>query len=119
MRKNIADLELIRTIALLKRKSREERSPIWRTMAEKLDRSNKRRISVNLSLINRHSKPDDLVTVPGKVLGAGRLDHPVRVSAFRFSKTARHKIEAASGECISISALLDENPKGSGVKMLG
>jgi len=117
--RRIADLELRRTIALLKSRSRKYEAPIWRAVADKLDRANKRRISVNLSLINRHTEPNDVVAVPGKVLGSGRLDHPVKIAAFRFSETARQKIKAAGGECLSFPSLLEMNVKGTGVKILG
>lgn len=119
MKNMITDIELLQTIKLLKKKYQESGVPLWRSMAKKLERSNKRRIHVNISLINRNTKPNDVVSIPGKVLGAGKLDHPLSVSAFRFSKNARQKIEDSGGRCVSLSTLLDENPEGSKVKMLG
>jgi len=58
------------------------------------------------------------VVVPGKVLGAGNLDHPVSVAAFSFSTQARLKISKARGKCLSISELIEVNPKGSNVKIM-
>jgi large subunit ribosomal protein L18e len=113
------DVELLQTIKLLKEKTQESGVPLWRSLAKKFERSNKRRIYANISLINRHSKPNDIVVIPGKVLGSGKLDHPVNVSAFRFSKIAKQKIEDSGGRCISFSTLLSENPKVSMVRMLG
>ena len=57
--------------------------------------------------------------VPGKVLGAGNFDHAVNVAAFAFSERAQSKILKAKGKCLSISKLVEENPKGSGVKIIG
>jgi len=57
--------------------------------------------------------------VPGKVLGAGRIDHPVHVAAFSFSDQARFKILRAKGKCLSILELMEKNPKGTNVKILG
>lgn len=119
MKNRITDVELLQTIKLLKEKTQESGVPLWRSLAKKLEMSNKRRIHANISLINRHSKPNDIVVIPGKVLGSGRLDHPVNVSAFRFSKVAKQKIEDIGGRCISFSTLLSENPKVSRVKLLG
>jgi large subunit ribosomal protein L15 len=36
---------------------------------------------------------------PVKILGDGEIDKPLKVSAHKFSKTARAKIEAAGGSC--------------------
>jgi large subunit ribosomal protein L18e len=59
------------------------------------------------------------VVVPGKVLGAGRIDHPVHVAAFTFSEQARSKILRAKGKCLSILELMEKNPKGTNVKIIG
>jgi large subunit ribosomal protein L18e len=72
-----------------------------------------------VSKINRYTEPNDYVIVPGKVLGAGELDHPVTVAAFSFSKTAIDKITRAGGRVISIFKLLEERPTGSNVKIIG
>jgi len=74
---------------------------------------------VNLSRINRHTSEGDVVVVPGKVLGAGLLRHPVTVAAFAFTRSARQKILEAGGKCLDIRELVELNPKGSGVKIIG
>jgi len=56
--------------------------------------------------------------VPGKVLGAGVLDHKVTVAAFAFSQSARERIDAV-GKTLSIEELLKKNPKGTGIKLMG
>jgi large subunit ribosomal protein L18e len=58
------------------------------------------------------------VVVPGKVLGAGSLEHSVSVAAFSFSDQAKVKISKAKGKCLSILDLLESNPKGSDVRIL-
>jgi len=74
---------------------------------------------VNLSRLNRYTEKGDVVVVPGKVLGAGRLDHPISVAAFAFSELAREKIKKARGKCLTIPKLVEENPTGSNVKIIG
>ncbi len=39
---------------------------------------------------------------PVKVLGDGELTKAIEVSAHKFSKTAREKIEAAGGTCVEL-----------------
>jgi large subunit ribosomal protein L18e len=105
-------------IISLKEKSYQEEAAIWRDLARKLERSTRRYAEVNLSQINRHSSADDLVLVPGKVLGSGTLDHKVQIAALNFSQTAKEKIGTVGGECLGINELLEKNPKGSGVRII-
>jgi len=81
--------------------------------------SRRKRVAVNISRINRYTLKNETVAVPGKVLGAGELDHPVTVAAFAFSETAKQKIRKARGKCLSLVELVKKNPKGSKVKIIG
>ncbi|MHC4293818.1 MAG: 50S ribosomal protein L18e [Planctomycetota bacterium] len=110
---------LIRTVRVLRRKAREFNAPVWRALADKLEKSKHTRCRVNVSRINRYTKKDDYAIVPGKALGSGILDHAVSVAAFTFSETAKKKIEAVGGECLTLSALVQKNPKGSNLKIVG
>lgn len=116
---NITNPELLKLIRYLRKKSRENRVGIWRDVANKLSRSRKRRIKVNVSHLNRHAKGRETVVVPGKVLGAGRIDHPVVVAAFTFSEQAKLKILKAKGKCLAIPDLIKKNPKGANVRIFG
>ncbi len=111
--------ELIKTVRDLKKEAHRNKAKIWRDVADFLSRSRSRRVAVNISRLNRYTKGGDTVVVPGKVLGAGNLDHAVNVAAFAFSERAQLKILKAKGKWLSISKLVEENPKGSGVKIIG
>jgi large subunit ribosomal protein L18e len=111
--------ELLSAIRSLRKMARESNAPIWRDVADNLQVSKRRRIAVNLSRLNRHTKTKETVIVPGKVLGSGTLTHPVSVAAFSFSTQAKAKILKAKGKCLSISDLLETNPKGSNVRIIG
>jgi len=111
--------ELLSTIHSLTKKAKDSNAPIWRDIAEDLTASKRRRIAVNLSRLNRHTKAKETVVVPGKVLGAGILSHPVTVAAFSFSAQAKLKIMKAKGKCLSIPELLESNPEGSNVRIIG
>ncbi len=92
---------------------------IWRDVAERLSSSRRRRVTVNVSHLNRCTEGRETVVVPGKVLGAGKIGHPVNVAAFAFSEQARAKILKAKGKCLSISDLMKKNSKGANVKIVG
>ncbi len=106
-------------ISSLKKQSREKGVPIWRDIALRLERPSRNRPEVNLSRINRYTRDSDLILVPGKVLGAGELNHQITVAAVSFSENARNKITAVGGTCLTIEELMDRNPQGSGVRIMG
>ncbi len=110
---------LRKTIRLLKKTSRENKAKIWKDIAERLEKPTRQRIVVNVSRINRYTKDGDVVVVPGKVLGAGNINHKVTVAAIGFSKTAYEKIVSAGGKCLHILELAYQNPKGSNIKIIG
>jgi large subunit ribosomal protein L18e len=93
-------------------------SPIWKLVGEKLSIRKRGRIKVNVGKINKLTKENEFVVVPGKVLGFGILDHAVNVAALSFSNSAKRKIEEAKGKCLSFEELISLNPKGSNVKVL-
>ena len=59
------------------------------------------------------------VLVPGKLLGSGEVSAKHDVAAYSVSAGAREKIEAAGGRILSLAELMNENPNGSGVYILG
>ncbi len=106
------------TIRSLRKAARQNKARIWKVVAEWLEKPRRQRVAVNISKINRYTEANDVVVVPGKVLGAGRLDHPVTVAAVAFSEEALRKIKAAGGRAIHILQLIEENPRGSRVKII-
>ena len=119
-KKNIkkTNLRLIQLIEDLKRYSREHEASIWKEIARRLESPSKNHCEVNLSRINRYTKLSDVIVVPGKVLGAGVLDHPVTVAAVNFTDLARKKITATGGTVVTIEELLRTLSTGSNVKII-
>lgn len=111
--------ELVKLVRALRKGSRENEAEIWRAIADHLSCSRQGRVAANVSQLNRYTQGGETVVVPGKVLGAGRIDHPIHVAAFDFSEQARSKILRAKGRCLSILELMEKNPKGTNVKIVG
>lgn len=109
---------LVNLINVLIKNGYERNAMIWVAVAKRLAKPTRRMAEVNISKINRYTKKGDTVVVPGKVLGCGNLDHSVVVSAFKFSKSAKEKIEKI-GKVMTIEELMKKNPKGKGVKIMG
>ncbi|MCW4044175.1 MAG: 50S ribosomal protein L18e [Candidatus Bathyarchaeota archaeon] len=110
--------ELLQLISFLKKQARETQANIWLDVAEHLAKPSRQRTAVNLSRINRHTEKREVIVVPGKVLGAGSLNHPVTVAAFGASEKAKQKLASAKANFLSIPELVKENPKGSNVKII-
>jgi len=106
-------------ISDLKRQSYKEESGLWKRVASDLEKPSRSRRVVNLSRINRFTKENEVIVVPGKVLGSGNISHSIVVAAFSFSGNAKEQIEKAKGKCISISELAKQNPKGKDVRIIG
>lgn len=102
----------------LKKSSLEAKAPIWKDAAEKLSKSTRQRIEVNLSDIERHVSDGETILVPGVVLSSGNLTKKVNIAAWKFSEAAEQKIKNAKGKIMRIEELAKENPKGSNVKII-
>ena len=118
MRPAVTNTELLDTIKFLKIQARQNKAKIWAVTAECLSGPRRNRAVLDLNHISRASKRNSLVLVPGKVLSAGYIKHPVTVGAFQFSQAARAKIELAGGKCVAIKDFVSQNPKGSNVLIL-
>ncbi|MHA1506769.1 MAG: 50S ribosomal protein L18e [Candidatus Asgardarchaeia archaeon] len=112
------DINVRKLVSKLRKASKENEAPIWKVVYKTLLKSRRQRPVVNVGEINRYTKEGQTILVPGKVLGFGTLDHSVTVAALSFSKKAKEIIEKSGGRCLSISELIEENPKGSNVLIM-
>lgn len=103
----------------LRKQSATQKADIWKRIADDLEKPTRQRRVVNLSRINRFTKPQETVIVPGKVLSSGMLEHGVTIAAFAFSGASKQKIQEAKGKAVTIPDLLKQNPKGKDVRILG
>ena len=110
--------QLVALIMDLKAKTRETEAPIWRDVALRLEKPKSNWAEANLSKIERYTKEEDVVLVPGKVLAAGKVTKKLTVAAYSFSDAAKAGIVAAGGKTLCIRELMEQNPDGTGVKIL-
>ena len=119
MKERTTNPELVSIIRELKKKSRSEGVGLWMALAESLDTAKRSRAAVNLSRLNRNTAAEEeVVAVPGKVLGSGELDHPLTVAALSFSETAKKKIALAKGRCLSLKELMNSETAPSRIRIL-
>ncbi len=103
----------------LKKRSNEQSISLWKRVAIDLEKPTRQRRVVNLSSISRHTEENEIIVVPGKVLGSGTLNHKLTISAFQFSDGAKEKIEKAGAKIIPLLELSKENPSGKKIKIIG
>ena len=102
--------KLIRDLWKTKRK-------IWKKISKKIAGPRRNQVEANLYRINKKTKPNDVIVVPGKILAIGELDKKLTIACLNCSKSARKKIEASGSKLLSIEELLEQNPTGSGIKV--
>lgn len=103
----------------LRKESSTQKADIWKRIADEIEKPTRQRREVNLSKINRFTKPQETIIVPGKVLGSGMLAHSITIAALNFSEQSKQKIQEAKGKILTITELLKQNPKGKNVRILG
>ena len=103
----------------LKQASKKNEAPIWSRLAELARKPSSSKRVVNLSRINKTTKDNDVLFVPGKVLGTGNISHKITLSSFSISTTARNKIIQSGGSIMIYSDMIKKFPTGKGVIIFG
>ncbi len=79
----------------------------WKSVYKKVAVPARRSASVDIYKIGKYSKDNDIVVVPGKVLGSGKLDHKVRIAAIDYSASAEKALRGSGSSIMSINELYD------------
>ena len=103
----------------LKQASKKNEAPIWSRLAELAIKPSSARRVVNLTRINKTTKDNDVLFVPGKVLGTGNISHKIILSSFSMSTTAAKKIIQTGGTIMTYSDMIKKYPTGKGVIIFG
>ncbi|MFL2939883.1 MAG: 50S ribosomal protein L18e [Candidatus Poseidoniales archaeon] len=111
--------ELVKTIDELKKASRENDAPIWKSIANKLEGPSRNWPVVNISKLEYNVSKNGKAVIPGKIMGSGTLSKKVTVSAYSFTKSAVEKIEGAGGKCMIYNDFIKKNPTGKDVVVIG
>ena len=110
---------VIRMAKDLKKASVKNDAPIWAKLAEYALKPSVARRDINLNRIGKLTKENDTVVFPGKVLGTGNISHKITLYSFSISNSAAEKIISNGGKLVNYSELIEQNPTGKGVVLLG
>ena len=103
----------------LKQASKKNEAAIWSKLADLALKPSSTKRTVNLTRINKITKENDVLFVPGKVLGTGNISHKIILSSFSISTTAAKKIIQTGGTIMTYSDMIKKYPTGKGVIIFG
>ena len=107
------------TIWSLRSAFKRSKAPIWRALQEELAGPRANRREINVRTLAEITKGDEVVVVPGKVLGTGSLGHKLTVCAFSISEAAARKVTESGGKVVTFDDLINKHPDGRGVRIIG
>ena len=113
------NVQLKGLVQFLRKTGIENGVQLWKRIADDLEQPTRIRRAVNLYRIDKYTKANETIIVPGKVLGTGVLNHKVNVVAYAFSEGAKKKIIAANGTIASIADAVEKNPKAQKMRIIG
>jgi len=117
--KRIKNEQVMQLIESLKTAAITKKVPLWKRIATELENPTRSKREVNVYKIEKVAREGEVILVPGKVLGSGEISKKVTIAALSFSESAKNKIIAQKGEVLTIKELLEKNPQGSKVRIMG
>ncbi|MHB8601207.1 MAG: 50S ribosomal protein L18e [Nitrosotalea sp.] len=110
---------VIQMVKTLHAASKKNNAPIWQKLADLALKPTRAKRTVNLGQIDKFVSDNDIVIVPGKVLGTGSLSHKITLCSFSISTSGAKKITESGGKILNISQIIKDHPTGKGVKIIG
>lgn len=110
--KRKTDPELVETIISSKKKKN------WLKVSDKISTPTRKQISINLDEINKKSEDGDVVVIPGKVLGIGKIDKKITIAALSFSTSAKEHLKESKTEFYTIKEEIKKNPEAKKIRLL-
>ena len=102
----------------LKVASKKNKAPIWSRLAELALKPSRARRVLNLGQLDKFVKDNDVIVVPGKVLGTGNMSHKITLCSFSISSGGAKKVIQSGGKIIEVAQLIKNNPSGKGVRII-
>jgi len=104
--------ELIETIICSKKNKK------WREIASILSRPKRKKMEVNLDRIEKESKNNETIVVPGKVLSQGEINKKINIVAVSFSRKAEEKLLKSGCRISKIIEEIKKNPDAKEIKII-
>ena len=98
--------------------SKKNKAPRWSRLAEMALKPTRARRVLNLGQLDKFVNDNDIVVVPGKILGTGNISHKITLCSFSISSSGAKKVVQSGGKIIDVAQLIKNNPTGKGVKII-
>src|SRR5574340_222603 len=108
---------VIQMVKALRGASKKNNAPIWERLADLALKPTRAKRTINLSQLDKFVADNDVVVVPGKILGTGSLSHKITICSI--STTGAKKITQSGGKILDLSEIIKNHPTGKGVKIIG
>ncbi|HLC73754.1 MAG TPA: 50S ribosomal protein L18e [Candidatus Nanoarchaeia archaeon] len=95
-----------------------KKAKLWERISKELQRPSRIRRGVNIYKIDQNTREGETAIIPGTVMSVGELSKNLTIAAWKFTETARNKINQ-KGKAVSILELLKSNPEGKKVRIIG
>jgi len=118
MKKGPESASVIALCRALVKASKKNKAPIWARVAELIEKPARRKFAVNLYGLQKNAAEGETIVVPTKILSLGKISKKLTVAALSVSKPAAARLAKAGCTVISIAKLLEQNPKGSKVRII-
>ena len=99
--------------------SKKNNAPIWLKLSKLALKPSRSRRVINLGQLDKFVNDNDVVVVPGKVLGTGNISHKITLCSFSISTTGAKKVTQSGGKLVDFTHLIKNHPTGKGMKIIG
>ncbi len=93
-------------VELSKVQSKDRNAKLWHYVYALAVKPRRKRISINLSKLERYANAGENIVVPGKVLGSGTINKNISIAAIEYSKDASDKLKKAKCSMLAISEMV-------------
>ncbi|MEM3827311.1 MAG: 50S ribosomal protein L18e [Candidatus Micrarchaeaceae archaeon] len=109
MRSNVERSDIRSIISFLEGNIAENKKrELSRKLLKLIDVPTRKRRSASIYKINKFTKDNESVIVPGKVLSEGAMDHKVSIAALSYSKKAKEELKRSGARLARIEELINE-----------
>ena len=99
--------------------SKKNNAPIWLKLSKLALKPSRARRVINLGQLDKFVNDNDIVVVPGKVLGTGNITHKITLCSFSISDSGAKKVTQSGGKVVEFAQLIKDHQTGKGVKIIG
>lgn len=104
--------EIVETILAAKK------NKSWLPVANKVSTPRRKQFSINLDQIDKQTKDNDVIVIPGKVLGTGEINKKIKIVALSYSESAKKKLEKSGVKFHFINEEIKNNPNAKNIKVI-